>query len=79
MNSSSNWSYHSIASGSDNVDYNFPFIEFSQETQRYLITYNDDDISAGDSWGTIWGKLYDIAGNVVFYPWLELSELLQKL
>jgi len=64
-------SYHSIASGSDNVDYNFPFIEFSQETQRYLITYHDGDIRAGDSWGTIWGKLYDNAGNVVFLSFVR--------
>jgi hypothetical protein len=54
-----------IASGSDTVDYNYPCVEFSLETQRYLITWNNDDISAGDFWGNIWGKILDTSGNVV--------------
>ena len=57
-----------IATGSSGVDYNFPCVEFSVETQRYLITYNSGDISAGDWWGTIWGTLYDDAGVVVAPP-----------
>ncbi|MCX6667768.1 MAG: DUF2341 domain-containing protein [Euryarchaeota archaeon] len=54
-----------IATGSDSVDYNFPCVEFSEETQRYLVTYNNDDISDGDSWGNVWGKIFDDSGNVV--------------
>jgi len=54
-----------IATGSDSVDYNFPCVEFSQETQRFLITFNNDDISSGDWWGNVWGKIYDASGNVV--------------
>jgi hypothetical protein len=54
-----------IATGSDSIDYNFPCVEFSPQTQRYLITYNNDDISAGDWWGNIWGVLLDTSGNVV--------------
>jgi hypothetical protein len=57
-----------IATGSDSIDYNFPCVEFSLETQRYLITYNNDDISADDWWGNIWGTIYDDAGNVVVSP-----------
>jgi hypothetical protein len=54
-----------IAIGTDSMDYNFPCVEFSIPTQQYLITYNNDDISADDWWGNIWGTLYDDAGNVV--------------
>jgi hypothetical protein len=54
-----------IATGSDSTDYNFPCVEFSVPTQQYLITYNNDDISSDDWWGTIWGTIYDDAGNVV--------------
>lgn len=54
-----------IAAGSDAGDYNFPCVEFSTETQRYLITYNNDDISVGDWWGNIYGIVLDTSGNVV--------------
>jgi hypothetical protein len=54
-----------IATGSESIDYNFPCVEFSQNTQRYLVTYNNDDISAGDSWGNVWGKIFDDAGNLL--------------
>jgi hypothetical protein len=54
-----------IAIGTDSMDYNYPCVEFSTATQQYLITYNNDDISADDWWGNIWGTIYDDAGNVV--------------
>jgi hypothetical protein len=54
-----------IATGNDATDYNFPCVEFSQETERYLVTFNNDDISTGDWWGNIWGKIYDDAGNLI--------------
>ena len=57
-----------IATGSASIDYNFPCVEFSEETQRYLITYNNDDISAADFWGNIWGTIYNDAGTVVVPP-----------
>jgi hypothetical protein len=54
-----------IATGSDSVDYNFPCVEFSSETQRYLVTYNDDDIGTNDYWGSVWGKILDTSGYVL--------------
>ncbi len=54
-----------IASGTTTVDYNYPCVEFSVQTQRYLVTWNDDDISTSDFWGSIWGKILDTSGNVV--------------
>jgi len=54
-----------IATGTSSIDYNFPCVEFSELTQRYLVTWNNDDISAGDYWGTIWGKILNTSGNVI--------------
>jgi len=54
-----------IVIGSDSVDYNFPCVEFCPGTQRFLVTWNNDDISTGDWWGNIWGKIFDPSGNVV--------------
>ncbi len=54
-----------IATGSDAIDYNFPCVEFNPQTQRFLVTWNDDDISSGDWWGNLWGKIFDSSGNVV--------------
>jgi len=54
-----------IATGSDTVDYNYPCVEFSEQPLRFLVTWNNDDISAGDYWGNVWGKLLDTSGNVV--------------
>ena len=55
-----------IATGTDSTDYNYPCVEFCPETQRFLVTYNDDDISGGDYWGNVWGKIYDAAGNLLY-------------
>lgn len=54
-----------VATGSSSNDYNFPCVEFSQETGRYLVTYNNDDISNNDYWGNILGKIYDDSGDIV--------------
>ena len=62
-----------IATGSNTIDYNFPCVEFSLETQRYLITFNDDDISASDWWGNIWGKILDTSGSVMVDTFLIKS------
>jgi len=54
-----------VATGSDSVDYNFPCVEFSAETQRFLVTWNQGDISSDDWWGDVWGKIFDYLGNLV--------------
>ena len=48
----------------DNVDYNFPCVSFDEDTELYLVTWNDGDISDGDWRGNIWGKIYDSSGDV---------------
>lgn len=54
-----------IATGNDNTDYNFPCVCFCEETERFLITWNDGDISDGDWYGNIWGMILDDSGDVV--------------
>jgi len=54
-----------IATGTADMDYNFPCVCFSEETERFLITYNDGDISDGDYWGNVWGITLDTSGNTV--------------
>jgi hypothetical protein len=48
----------------DNVDYNFPCVSYDEDSERYLVTWNDGDISDGDWHGNVWGKIYDTSGNV---------------
>ena len=48
----------------ENLDYNFPCVEFDEDSERYLVTWNDDDISDNDWWGDVWGKVYDDSGNI---------------
>lgn len=54
-----------LATGSDSVDYNFPCVEFCSQTQRFLVTWNSDDLSSGDWWGTVFGEVFDASGSVV--------------
>jgi len=54
-----------IVTGNSDTDYNFPCVEFSEDLQLYLVTWNDGDISDGDWWGNIWGAVLDTSGNVV--------------
>jgi len=54
-----------IMTGNADTDYNFPCVEFSEDTQQYLITWNDGDISDGDWWGNAWGRIVDYAGNTI--------------
>jgi hypothetical protein len=58
-------SYTLVADGDSSIDYNWPTVAFSETTQRYLVTWNNDDISTGDYYGNIWGKIFDTNGNVV--------------
>ncbi len=48
----------------DDIDYNFPCVCFDKDSQRYLVTWNDGDISDEDWWGNVYGKIYDTSGNV---------------
>jgi len=52
-----------LTSSSSSTDYNFPAVGFCEENQRFLITYNDGDISGGDYWGNVWGVVLDQSGN----------------
>ena len=62
------WS-DTIAQPSDwpnyDVDYNFPCVEFCEDTEMFLITWNDCDISDGDWLGNIHGKIIDTSGDTV--------------
>ncbi|EMR75490.1 hypothetical protein MBGDF03_00988 [Thermoplasmatales archaeon SCGC AB-540-F20] len=42
-----------------------PVFVFCEETERYLITWNDCDISDEDWYGNIWGMILDDSGDVV--------------
>jgi len=54
-----------LTNSNSNTDYNFPCVAFSEETRRFLITWNEGDISSGDWDGDVWGKLLDESGNAV--------------
>jgi hypothetical protein len=54
-----------IADGSSDTDYNFPCVEYNSETDEFLITWNEGDISEGDWWGNVWGRILDSSGNTV--------------
>ena len=63
--SSSVWSGQISSTGTDDIDYNFPTVCFDEDTELYLVTWNDGDISDGDFWGDVHGKIYDSDGDVV--------------
>ena len=48
----------------EDIDYNFPCVEFNADSERFLVTWNDGDISDNQWWGDVWGKIYDESGNV---------------
>ena len=54
-----------LADGDDYTDYNFPCAFFNEETEEYLVTWNDGDISSGDYRGNVWGTILDTSGNVL--------------
>lgn len=49
--------------GTAGTDYNFPCVAFCNLTEKFLVTWQDDDISDNDWYGHIWGKLLDENGN----------------
>ncbi len=51
--------------GTSGTDYNFPCVAFCSLTERFLVTWQEGDISSGDWYGHIWGKILDENGNPV--------------
>jgi len=54
-----------LADGDSNTDYNYPCVAFCEETQRFLVTWNDGDISNEQWYGNIWGVILDNTGSVI--------------
>jgi hypothetical protein len=59
-----------IAIGSDTVDYIYPAVSYNSKVGRYLITWNDGDVSSDpsirDSYdGNIWGKILNKTGALI--------------
>jgi len=50
---------------SSNKDYNFPCVAFCELTERFLVTWQQDDISSNDWTGPIYGKIFDQDCNIV--------------
>ena len=48
----------------DDLDYNYPCVEFDVDSERFLVTWNEADISDGVKRGDVLGKIYDTSGNV---------------
>lgn len=46
-------------------DYNFPCVAFCSLTERFLITWQEDDISNNEWYGHIWGTILDENGNTI--------------
>jgi len=51
-------------SGTSSTDYNFPCCEFCELSERFLVTWQEDDISDNDWTGDIWGQILDENGDV---------------
>ncbi|MDG6229136.1 MAG: DUF2341 domain-containing protein, partial [Candidatus Thermoplasmatota archaeon] len=56
----------SIATGDSSTDHIFPTVSYCPSTQRFLIAWNDADLSSGRWRGNIWGKILDRYGEVVY-------------
>ncbi len=54
-----------IAHGISSTDYNFPCVAFCPLVERFLVTWQEDDISSDDWHGNIWGKMLDENGQVI--------------
>jgi hypothetical protein len=63
----------SIANGDNSVDHIFPMVCYCSQTERFLIAWNDADLSSGRWHGNIWGKILDKYGGVVFDNFLIQS------
>jgi hypothetical protein len=47
------------------LDYNFPCVEFCEETEVFMVTWNDCDVSDDDWKGNVYGKIVDTSGDTV--------------
>jgi len=54
-----------IVTGDEDKDYNFPCVCYSKETECFLITFNDCDISDEDWYGSVWGTILDDSGDII--------------
>ena len=54
-----------VASGTSSVDNDWPCVTYSDLLQRYLVTWNTDDISSSVYYGNIYGKVYDWQGTLI--------------
>ena len=48
-----------------NIDFNFPSVAYSAVADRFLVTWQQDDISSNDWTGPIFGLLLDSNGDVI--------------
>ncbi len=70
---------------SEDTDYNFPCVAFCPLTERYFITWQEDDISDQDWYGDIWGIILDEDGDTtvdifqVAYGNFERTNIVQHL
>jgi hypothetical protein len=53
-----------LADGDANTDYNFPRVSFCEETEQFMVTWNDGDWSDDDHNGNVWATILDSSGNV---------------
>ena len=51
--------------GTTVADYNFPCVSYCALKERYLVTWQEDDLSSNQWYGTIWGKILDENANTV--------------
>lgn len=49
----------------EDIDYNFPCVEFCEETEQFLVTWNEGDISDDDWRGDVYGKIIDTSGSTI--------------
>jgi hypothetical protein len=47
------------------TDYNFPCVAFCDLTERFLVAWQEDDLSNDQWYGHIWGKILDENGNTI--------------
>ena len=54
-----------LADGNSNTDYNFPCVCFNSQTEEYLVTWNEGDISEEVWRGDVWAHIIDSDGDTV--------------
>lgn len=55
-----------IATGTSGTDHMFPACCFNPNTDKYFVTWNDADWSAGQYRGNIWGNMLTQSGGLVY-------------